>query len=179
MIKMSIYTFIFEMRHVFEILTSDSQETHQQRRRLRVRWMWTVITLQIFSIIVIEVYNYLYLIELRTDIKSGFLGYIYQAVKFAVLCIDLGMILMLYLTFRGLQEARAKSKITTKQTRSPIGRKDNSGSHNRFWKLWIVALLVTNTLWIILRAFVRNLSAVLETRGLLFFNYIQQYRYAI
>jgi hypothetical protein len=106
---MSIYTFIFEMRHVFEILTSDSQETHQKRRRLRVRWMWTVITIQIFSILVIEAYNYLYLIKQRTDIKSGFLGYIYQGVKFAVLCIDLGMILMLWLTFSGLQEARAKS----------------------------------------------------------------------
>jgi hypothetical protein len=44
---------------------------------------------------------------------------------------------------------------------------------------WIVTLLLVNTLWIILRAFVRNLSAYLETRGVLLFNYIQQYRYAI
>jgi hypothetical protein len=41
---------------------------------------------------------------------------------------------------------------------------------------WIVTLLLVNTLWIILRAFVRNLSVTLS---ILFFNYIQQYRYAI
>ena len=75
--KMSIYAFIFEMRHVFEILTSDSLGTYQRRRRLRVLWMWTVFTLQTISILVIEVYNYLYLIELHMEVKSGYLGYIY------------------------------------------------------------------------------------------------------
>lgn len=66
---MSIYAFIFEMRYVLEILTSDSIETYQRRRKLRVRLMWTVFSLHTFSILVIEVYNYLYLIELRKDIK--------------------------------------------------------------------------------------------------------------
>ena len=75
--KLSIYAFIFEMRHVFEILTSDSLGTYHKRRRVRVRWIWTVFTLQTISILVIEVYNYLYLIELHMEVKSGYLGYIY------------------------------------------------------------------------------------------------------
>ena len=120
--KMSIYAFIFEMRHVSEILTSDSLGTYQKRRRLRVRWMWTVLILQTISILVIEVYNYLYLIELHMEVKSGYLGYIYQGVKVAVMSIDLGMILMLWLTFSGLLKAKAKSNNITEQTRSFVRR---------------------------------------------------------
>jgi hypothetical protein len=77
LIKVSIYVFIFEMRHVFEILTSSSLETYQKRSRLRVRWMWTVFLLHTVSILVIEVYNYMYLIELHLEVKQGPLGYIY------------------------------------------------------------------------------------------------------
>ena len=111
---MSIYAFIFEMRHVFEILTSDSLGTYQKRRRLRVRWMWTVFTLQTISILVIEAYNYLYLIELHMEVKSGYLGYIYQGVKVAVMSIDLGMILMLWLTYKGLLKEKTRSNSISK-----------------------------------------------------------------
>lgn len=89
------------------------------------------------------------------------------------------MILMLWFTICGLLEEKAKYKQTMERTRSPRMHQENSGSLNKFLKPWIVTHLVVNALWIILRAFVRNLSVILETHGVLFFNYIQQYRYAI
>ncbi len=43
-------------------------------------------------------------------------------------------------------------------------------------KLWIVLLLSLNTLWIIVRAFVRNLKDLFGNDVLLF-DYIHEYRY--
>ncbi len=48
----------------------------------------------------------------------------------------------------------------------------------RVWLL-IKVLLFLNIFWLILRCFVRNLSAIVTPYGILMFDYIHTYRYAI
>ena len=64
--------------------------------------MYLVFGLHTFSILVIEAYNYFFLVEMRTWVKNGILGLLYQIVKVVVMVIDLGMITLLYVTLRSL-----------------------------------------------------------------------------
>ena len=65
--------------------------------------MYMVFGLHTFSILVIEAYNYFYLVEMRTWVKNGPLGIVYQIVKVVVMVIDLGMITLLLVTLRSLR----------------------------------------------------------------------------
>lgn len=64
--------------------------------------MYLVFGLHTFSILVIEAYNYFFLVEMQTWVKNGILGLLYQIVKVVVMVIDLGMITLLYVTLRSL-----------------------------------------------------------------------------
>ena len=64
--------------------------------------MYLVFGLHTFSILVIEAYNYFYLVEMHTWVKNGTLGILYQVVKVVVMVIDLGMIALLWVTLRRL-----------------------------------------------------------------------------
>jgi hypothetical protein len=77
LIKISIYVFIFEMRKILEILTASNHEIYKSRRRLRICFIYLVFSAHTIAIIIIELYNYQYLIELNTNIKNGTLGIIY------------------------------------------------------------------------------------------------------
>jgi len=65
--------------------------------------MYVVFGLHTFSILVIEAYNYFYLVEMSTWVKNGPLGIVYQIVKVVVMVIDLGMITLLLVTLRSLR----------------------------------------------------------------------------
>jgi hypothetical protein len=58
--------------------------------------MYTVISVHTLCIVFIEVYNYIYYINLDKCIKYGFAGLVYQAIKFLVLTIDLLMVYRLW-----------------------------------------------------------------------------------
>jgi len=69
--------------------------------------------------------------------------------------------------------ARLQNVITTELNRQ-VG-----GSRDQINVLCIKILLVVNGIWVILRAFVRNLSAIIHPDGITILDYIHQYRYAI
>ncbi len=77
MIKISIYLFIFEMYHIYSALSSDNIAQFTKMKKYKKIWMYAVFSIHTVGIIIIELYNIGYLIELKTNIKTGFLGFIY------------------------------------------------------------------------------------------------------
>lgn len=114
-------------------------------------------------ILFIEFYNWEYFIGQDKCIKYGGTGIIYQSIKFIVLVIDIFMLhelssfVIFYLS------------------------KAYSLTLNERKKIWFVLqfILFFNAVWLVLRCFVRNLSAFLTPDGILIFDYIHTYRYAI
>jgi len=100
-IKISIFVFIFEMVLVYITLASENYEQYNKMKEYRNYGMWCVFGVHILSIIIIEVFNYFYLLKEDKEIKYGFWGLIYQIIKFCVMSIDLGMIAILSATFNG------------------------------------------------------------------------------
>lgn len=125
--------------------------------------MYSVITIHTLCIVFIEIYNWIYFIDQDKCIKYGSTGIIYQSIKFIVLTIDLLMVHQLW-TFVIFYLAKART-LTLKEKQ-------------RVW-LFISILLTLNVIWLILRCFVRNLSAIMTPYGILFFDYFHTYRYAI
>ena len=125
--------------------------------------MYSVISIHSICILFIEFYNWKYFIIQEKNIKYGGTGMIYQAIKFIVLVIDIIMLNQLW-SFIVLYLSKAKT--LTLKTKKKI------------W-LFISILLVLNAIWLILRCFVRNLSSLVTPHGILIFDYIHSYRYAI
>jgi hypothetical protein len=125
--------------------------------------MYSVISIHSICILFIEFYNWKYFIIQEKNIKYGGTGMIYQAIKFIVLVIDIIMLKQLW-SFIFLYLSKAKT--LTLNTKKKI------------W-LFISILLVLNAIWLILRCFVRNLSSLVTPHGILIFDYIHSYRYAI
>jgi len=132
--------------------------------------MFLVFGVHTAGIIVIEVYNYFYLIEMRLSIKYGTWGLIYQGVKICVMIIDLGMVALLWNTMQGLMQARINSRLRKAIVKGASGKV--GGTRDQFILISIKIILAMNALWIILRAFVRNLSALLSPLGITFFDNI-------
>ena len=125
--------------------------------------MYSVVSIHTLCIIFIEYYNWKYYIDKDKCIKDGIPGIIYQAIKFIVLIIDL---IMLYQLWSFIFVYLSKAKTLTQNNKK------------RIW-LFIKILLILNGVWLILRCFVQNLSSYLTPHGILIFNYIHSYRYAI
>jgi hypothetical protein len=125
--------------------------------------MYSVISIHTICILFIEFYNWKYFIIQEKNIKYGGTGMIYQAIKFIVLVIDIIMLNQLW-SFIVLYLSKAKT-LTLK-------------AKKKIW-LFISILLVLNAIWLILRCFVRNLSSIVTPHGILIFDYIHSYRYAI
>ena len=70
--------------------------------------MLSVFGMHTLAIIVIEVYNFIYLVENKESVKKGILGDIYQGIKVIVLAIDIVMITLLGSTFNGLLKIKIK-----------------------------------------------------------------------
>ncbi len=163
MIKMSIYVFIFDMMSIKVVLQSESPQQLIENHRKRRVIMFTVIFTHTLCIIMIEVYNWIYFIEKDKCIKYGGTGLIYQSIKFVVLVIDLLMVYQLWSFFT----VYLKKAVTfTLNQKKKI-------------QIFIQFLLTLNIIWLILRCFVRNLSALFTVQGILIFDYIHTYRYAI
>jgi hypothetical protein len=107
--------------------------------------MYTVVTIHTLCISFIEYYNWRYYIEEDKCIKYGGTGLIYQSVKVIVLIIDLIMLHQLS-SFVIFYLSKAK-RLTLNEKK-------------RVWLL-IKILLIINILWLILRCFVRNISAIM------------------
>ncbi len=125
--------------------------------------MITVVTIHTLCISFIEYYNWRYYIDQDKCIKYGGTGLIYQSIKFIVLIIDLIMIHQLS-SFVIFYLSKAK-RLTLNEKK-------------RVWLL-IKILLFLNIIWLILRCFVRNLSAIMIPYKIFIFEYIHTYRYAI
>jgi hypothetical protein len=125
--------------------------------------MYTVVTIHTLCISFIEYYNWRYYIDEDKCIKYGGTGLIYQSVKVIVLIIDLIMLHQLS-SFVIFYLSKAK-RLTFNEKK-------------RVWLL-IKILLIINILWLILRCFVRNISAIVTPYGILMFEFIHTYRYAI
>lgn len=125
--------------------------------------MYSVIIIHTLCIVFIEVYNWIYFIEQDKCIKYGGTGLIYQSIKFIVLIIDLLMLHQLWSFF---------IFYLTKARTLTLNEK------KRIW-IYIQILLTFNIIWLILRCFVRNLSAIFTPHGFLFFDYLHTFRYAI
>jgi hypothetical protein len=63
MIKMSIYAFIFEMMSVRVVLESESPQMKKKKNRIRKIIMYSVIIIHTVCIILIETYNWFYLVK--------------------------------------------------------------------------------------------------------------------
>ncbi len=74
--------------------------------------MYTVFSLHTLCIIVIEIYNWFYLIELYTNIKYGTLGILYQAVKVIVMILDIIMLYTLFSTIRAYMRRKLNQMLT-------------------------------------------------------------------
>jgi hypothetical protein len=134
----------------------------REERKRRII-MYSVVSIHTLCILFIEYYNWRYYIDKDKCIKYGISGIIYQSIKFIVLIIDL---IMLYQLWSFVVVYLSKAKTLTLNTKT------------RIW-LFIRILLILNAIWLILRCFVRNISAVLTPNGILLFDYIHSYRYAI
>ena len=134
----------------------------KNERKLRII-MYTVVTIHTLCISFILYYNWRYYIEQDKCIKYEGTGIIYQSVKFIVLIIDLMMVHLLssFVIF-----------YLSKANRLTLNEK------KRIWLL-IKILLLLNIVWLILRCFVRNLSSIVKPYGILLFDYLHIYRYAI
>lgn len=119
-------------------------------------------TIHTLCIMFIEFYNWEYFIGQDKCIKYGGTGVIYQSIKFIVLLIDLIMLHQLS-SFIIFYLSKANSLTLNER--------------KRIW-FFIQIFLFLNALWLILRCFVRNLSAVFSPE-ILIFDYIHTYRYAI
>ncbi len=74
--------------------------------------MYSVLSLHTLCIIVIEVYNWFYLIELYKDIKYGTLGILYQGVKVIVMILDLIMLYTLFSIIRAYMRRKLNQMLT-------------------------------------------------------------------
>lgn len=76
-IKMTMCMFIFEMMRVWIYVTSDNLEENKLKLRKKSIFMYTVYGVHTFCIVIILMYNYVYLVGMDESIKTGWLGLLY------------------------------------------------------------------------------------------------------
>lgn len=144
------------MYQIFIALSSENISQFKKIKKYRKIWMFIVFSIHIVGIIIIELYNIEYLIDLKTNIKKGPLGLIYQIVKVFVMLVDLSMIFLIWKTFNGLLLIRYKI-LRARLFKGLIKKLNHDYNRELIIKIWLVFLLTLNSVWIIIRAFVRNL----------------------
>ena len=71
LIKISIYVFIFEMRHIFDFLTSETLESYEEKRKRRKLLMYFAFIGHTLAILIINTFNYIDLIKDGSKVKDG------------------------------------------------------------------------------------------------------------
>ena len=63
LIKMSIYVFVFEMRKIYEFLTSETSEIYEKKRKRRKLLMYFAFIGHTLAILIINVFSFYEIIE--------------------------------------------------------------------------------------------------------------------
>jgi hypothetical protein len=108
LIKMSFYVFVFEMRHIYEYLTSETSELYEKKRKRRKFLIYLAFIGHTSAIIIINIFSFIVLTEEGSELKNGVF---YQVLKVFVMVIDLCVIASLWATMRGFQQLRINSRL--------------------------------------------------------------------